>query len=93
MADEELAAWFAHVELRAFVEWVELQPERDKLSAALETVDEALGDEFRLTHTSPGAAYDAAKLLSSVALESGFTELGEIFSEIHHDFCSVLERL
>jgi len=93
VTDEELAAWFAHVELRAFVEWVELQPRSGELLAALKTVDGALGDGFQLAHTNLQEACEASRLLSSVALENEFTELGEIFGEIYCDFCSVLEQL
>jgi hypothetical protein len=62
-----------------FLAWVECQPARAVLLAALDVVNEALGCEQGITVAVYAAACEAADPLSRVAASQGFVDMAACF--------------
>jgi hypothetical protein len=78
-ASDELAHAWAEQVFGEFLAWVECQPARAALLAALDVVNEALGCEQGITVAMSAAACEAADWLARVAAGQGFVDMAACF--------------
>jgi hypothetical protein len=76
---DDLAHAWAEQVFGEFLAWVDCQPARPALLAALDVVNEALGCEQGVSVALHAAACEAADWLARVAAGQGFVEMAECF--------------
>jgi hypothetical protein len=76
---DDLAHAWAEQVFGEFLAWVECQPARPALLAALDVVNEALGCEQGVSVAVSAAAYEAADWLARVAASQGFVDMAACF--------------
>ena len=79
---DDLASVWAELVLGEFLAWVESQPARAALLAALDVVNEALGCEQGVSVAHARAALEAADWLARVAASQGFVHIAACFVDI-----------
>jgi hypothetical protein len=76
---DDLASVWAELVLGEFLAWVQGQPARAALLAALDVVNEALGCEQGVSVAHARAACEAADWLARVAASQGFVDMAACF--------------
>ena len=76
---DDLAHVWAEQVFGEFLAWVECQPARPALLAALDVVNEALGCEQGVAVAVYAAACEAADWLARVAASQGFVDMAACF--------------
>jgi hypothetical protein len=76
---DDLAHAWAEQVFGEFLAWVECQPARPALLAALDVLDEALCCEQGVSVAVSAAAYEAVDPLSRVAASQGFVDMVACF--------------
>ena len=76
---DDLASVWAELVLGEFLAWVESQPARAALLAALDVVNDALGCEQGVSVVLSLAACEAADWLARVAASQGFVDMAVCF--------------
>jgi hypothetical protein len=76
---DDLASVWAELVLGEFLAWVQCQPARPALLAALDVVNEALGCEQGITVAHARMACEVADWLARVAAGQGFVDMAACF--------------